>query len=221
MSRLGSVQAAHLHLESIVDGAVCLGHGQYRAILEVGGVAFGLLGDREQEAFLAAYGGWLNSLAYPVQVLVRVLPLDLDGYVGALERRARLELPVPLARLAHDHVTFLRQLAQQRLLLERRHYVVVPAEDDAGATGRWPFRPSRSEPAADAARRQLTTRCEEVAMRLRVCTLAARRLDSLEIAQLWHACWRPAQARIERLRAELVEVEALAVHHRPARERST
>jgi hypothetical protein len=220
MSRLGSVQAAHLQLESIVGGVVGLGHGRYRAILEVGGVAFGLLGERQQEAFLAAYSGWLNSLAYPVQVLVQVVPLNLAAYVGALERRARLELPAPLARLAHDYVTFLEHLAHERQLLERRHYVVVPAEDEAGPPRRWPWRPAPAEPAADAARRLLTTRCEEVTTRLRACDLAVRRLDSLELAQLWHACWRPEQARVARLQAELLEAAMLAGHQHTFRERS-
>lgn len=220
MSRFASVQACHLRLESIADDTVELGDSEYRAVLEVGGVAFRLFGEREQEALLAAYAGWLNSLAYPVQVLVRVLPLDLDAYVEALEERASQDIPITLARLAHDHVTFLRQLAQQRQLLERRHYVVVPAGEASGSRRR-PFRTPPNAQVQVAARRQLTARCEEVALRLRACDLTVRRLTSLELAQLWHACWRPEQARSQRLRADLLEAEILSAHSHASPERSS
>ena len=209
MSHFASVQARHLRLADIADDVVCLGPGQYRAILEVGGVPFGLLGDSEQEALLAGYAGWLNSLAYPVQVLVRVVPFDLEGYLGALQRRARGQLPAALARLAHDHVALLQHLAAERLLLERRHYVVVPAGDGAGRPRRrWPFRRPPADLAAAPARQQLTARCEEVARGLGRCGLAVRRLGSVELAQLFHACWCPERSRFQRLRAELVAAAA-------------
>lgn len=46
---------------------------------------------------------------------MRVLPIDIDGYISELERRARHELPDDLAALARDHVAFVRRLGSNEL----------------------------------------------------------------------------------------------------------
>lgn len=210
MSGRAGIQTGQLRLDAIIDDVVCLGPGQYRAILEAEGIHFGLLGAVEQEALLSGFASWLNSLAYPIQVLARVTPLDLGQYLGALERRAAHDLAPALADLALDHMRFLQGLARERTLLERHLYVIVPAGD--GAAGpRWPFG-KHVEPIAPAfARRQLTARCDEVARGLGRCRVGVRRLTSFDLAELLHACWCPERARKQRLRAELADFAALAV----------
>ncbi len=220
MSRHPSVQSTRLRLEAIDDDVVCLAGREYRAVLEVGSVNFGLQGEHQQEVLVASYAAFLNSLTFPVQVLVRVLPLDLDRYVGDLERRARDALPEPMAELARDHAAFLRRLARNRTLLERRFYLVVPAGRDATGPDRG-WRLLRRAPALDlaAARRQLTVRCEEIARQLGRCELSVRRLRSVELAQLYHACWCPELARVQRLRRDLADYSALVVRADNANER--
>jgi len=211
MSRLASVQTAHFSLEAIEDGVVRLAGGQYRAVIEVGSVNFGLQGEAEQEATVASFAAFLNSLSFPVQILVRALPIDVDGYLGELERRA-LGLSEPLADLARDHVAYLRRLARSRTLLERRFYLVVPAQAEVPrARYRSPF--GRKAPAAepDAARKQLTFRCEEVERQLARCGLVARRLATVDLAQLFHSCWCPELARTQRVRRELADCTAMVV----------
>jgi hypothetical protein len=220
MSKRASVQVSRLQLEAIGDDIVQLAAGQYRAVLEVEGIHFGLLGAVEQEALLAGFGAWLNSLGYPVQVLAQVTPLDLDQYLGALAQRARHDLPAALVALAHDHMTFLQGLARERTLLERHLYVIVPA-GDGGPARRWPLGTTAEQLDAAGARRQLTARCAEVTGGLGRCRLTVRRLANLELAQLLYACWCPERARLQRLRAELAEYAALAVRRHPSPERST
>lgn len=219
MKRPASAQAARVGLLAIEDGVVRLVGDQHRAVLEVSSVDFGLQGETEQEAVVAGFAAFLNALTFPVQVLVRVLPVDVERYLAELEERARRGLPERLAELAHDHVAFVRNLARSATLLERRFYVVVPAAAPPRVRrGWWPFG-RRADPGPDAAavRRQLTFRCDEVARQLGRCGLTARRLDDAELAQLHHACWCPERSRVQRLRRALAEYTALVVQAaRPA-----
>jgi hypothetical protein len=217
MSRTASVQTARLNLEAIEDDVLCLAAGQYRAVLEVGSVDFALKGEVEQEALVAGYAAFLNGLTFPVQLLVRVLPLDIDSYLGELEHRARHELPDQLAALARDHIAFVRRLARSRTLLERRFYLVVPAQGEGQQVRRSRlFRRSR-DTALDlaAARQQLTFRCQQVARQLDHCGLKVRRLTSSELVQLYYACWCPELARVQRLQRALAEYTALVVQASP------
>jgi hypothetical protein len=212
MSKRASVQTARLSLEAIEDDVVQLARGQYRAVLEVSGVHFGLQGDAEQEAIVEGFAAFLNSLSFPTQVLVRVLPIDIDGYIGELERRARHELSEDLAALARDHVAFVRRLARNRTLLERHFFLVVPADTESpGSHGAWSRVRRRVGRDAAAARKQLVIRCEEVERQLGRCGLSARRLGNSELAQLFYACWCPELSRVQRLRRDLAEYATLVV----------
>ena len=142
----GAVQGAFVGLESIAGDTVRLSGGRWRAVLEVTGVDFELRRADEQEALVAAFGAFLNGLTFPIQALVRVQPVDLEGYLQRLEGHARRQLGHDLAILAHDHLTYLRRLGGQRALLERRCYVVVPADPAPGAA------PARSPGPAGAPR---------------------------------------------------------------------
>jgi hypothetical protein len=190
--RMASVQDL-LPLEDIVDGILCLRGGDYRAVLEAQSVNFALRSHEEQEAIMAGYRAFLNALSYPIQVLVRILPTDVETYLTALREHPGGRGAEALARLALDHETFVRRLARERTLLERRFYVVVPA----GLHGaferravRWPWRRKQANAGRqgfEAARRQLTFRSEEIAQGLVNFGVPGRRLGSEELAQLWYA----------------------------------
>jgi hypothetical protein len=200
MRRLSSAQAIHLGLEGIEDDAIVLGGGERRAVLEAGSLNFALQGDREREATVAGFAAFLNGLTFPIQVLVRVLPVDVATYLETLEHRAR-QLAGPLADLAYDHVAFVRRLARNRTLLERRYYVVVSARlENTNAGRRWPFGTTRQDPVdVDAIRRQLTHRCAEIERQLQRCGISAHRLANTDLVRLLYACWCPELARIQRL----------------------
>ena len=201
MTRPGSIQTAHVGVEAIADDVLHLTGGEERAVLEVTSLNFALQGEREQAATVASFAGFLNSLTFPVQVLVRVLPLDVDGYLLELDRRSR-HLGDGLA-----------ELARSRTLLERRFYLVVPAQALVAERRGWwwPFGRRVERLGPDAARRQLTFRCEELARQLARCGLAARRLSDVELAQLLCACWCPELARVQRLQRDLADYTALVV----------
>ena len=209
---LSSLQTAHVGVEAIEEDVLHLVGREYRAVLEVSSLNFALQGERERETTVAGYAAFLNALTHPIQILVRILPLDLDGYLGELDRRTR-QLTDGLAELARDHVAYLRRLARSRTLLERRFYVVVPAQAPAAERRRWwwPFGRREESVTPDAARRQLTFRSEELARQLGRCGLSARRLSGPELAQLLYACWCPELARIQRLRHDFAEYTALVV----------
>ncbi|MBV9279175.1 MAG: hypothetical protein JOZ41_03755 [Chloroflexi bacterium] len=211
MTRSPSVQTVHLALEAIDEDVLCLRRGQHRAVLEVGSVTFGLQGEAEQEAIIASFAACLNSLTFPVQVLVRVLPIDIAVHLADLEHRAH-HLSADLADLARDYLAFLQRLARNRTLLERRFYLVVPAQLDAATPrGWWPSRQKRQSGSLDAARRQLTFRCEEIERQLGRCGLPVRRLAGGELAQLVYACWCPELAHVQRLGKELIALDSPVV----------
>lgn len=218
MSRRASVQAAVLGLDAIEDGSARFAGGWLAAVLEVGAVNFAFLGEAEREALIASYAAFLNGLRSPVQIVVRVVPVSLEGYAAELDRHTEPGAPGPLADVARDHAAFLRRLARTRALLDRRCYVVVPlAIARPDRSWRAPFRRRLgSDALGGQARRRLDARCDEVAQQLARCGLPVRRLTSAELAELYYACWCPELARVQRLRRDLAGYASLAVEGHPA-----
>ncbi|MBI4499119.1 MAG: hypothetical protein HY689_14615 [Chloroflexi bacterium] len=213
MSRHAGVQSTYLRLERIEDDVIQLEGGLHRAVLEVEGIPFDQQSSADQEAVLAGYAAFLNSLTFPMQVLVRIIPADLGPYLTRLERRAA-RASVALAALAQDHAAFVRRLQRQRTLLERHCYIVVPTGEEArlGWRSWWPFRRRQDrERDAAVARQQLALRCDEIVRELGRCGLEVRRLHDTELAELSYACWCPDLARTQRLRRDLADYTALVV----------
>jgi hypothetical protein len=217
-----SIQTVGLGVAALTDSIVALTDGEYRAVLEVGGTASPFEDDTQIEAVLAGFATFLNALNFPVQILVRSSPVDLGRYLATLEERGRHVVEGQLGALARDHAAFVQSLARQRTLLERRFYVVVPAERATAKRWSVPFagrlRPGLTddEPRREAARHQLTFRCDDVARQLGRCGLAVRRLGDLELAQLLLACWSPERARAQRFRQQLDDYTTLAVRAKEA-----
>lgn len=190
----GSVQDL-LPLEDIVEGVICLRGGEYRAVIQAQSVNFALKSDEEQEALMAAYRSFLNSLSHPVQMLVRILPTNVEPYLAGFRTNVTsLANSDAIRRLALDHETFVRRLARERTLLERRFYLIVPAGDfghKGAAVIRWPWK--RNSRRLDAqhfavAVAQLNVRCQELVRGLTSFGVISRRLESEELAELWAAC---------------------------------
>jgi len=174
--------------------------------------SFAKADDTKQEELLAAYAQFLNSLTFPLQLVVHVHPVDLAWYVRRVEERARSLTPA-LVAIARDHATYVQSLARQRTLLERRTYIVVPssAEPSTRSITRGTLmsllRRTTRDGVSDDDRtfreqevaRQLTDRCEAVERQLGRAGMRVTRLDDLALAQLYHVAWAPEVARTQRL----------------------
>jgi hypothetical protein len=99
-------------------------------------VPFKLRTPAEQEAMVAGFARFLNSLSEPIQILVRAEPVDLSPAIDALETAAPGLAHPALEAAARAHASFLADLGG-RGLLSRQVLVVLrqPAATGRAATG--------------------------------------------------------------------------------------
>ena len=94
-------------------------------ICRASAVTFSLRTPAEQEALVAGFARFLNSLGEPVEILVRAEPVDLTAAIDALLDAAP-GMPHPaLEAAARRHARFLADLADRRDLLRREVLVVL------------------------------------------------------------------------------------------------
>ncbi len=131
-------------------GLVDLGADGAALICRASAVTFALRTPAEQAGLVAGFAGWLNSLAGPVQILVRAEPVDLTAEIAALAEAAG-GLPHPaLEAAAREHAAFLAGLAAEGAL-SRQVLVVLRDPVAAGAGERLARRASEAATALAAA----------------------------------------------------------------------
>ncbi len=205
-----STQLTHVRLDSIRAGVARLIDGPPHAILAVQGISLYLQGEDEQEGVLGAFARLLNTLDTSVQVVVRVMPVDLEPRL----QRFLADVPSEYGEHAIGYADFLREQSRVRTLLDREYLVVVPSPIPSLSRSRVPFRDQTTalEAHEAAVRKDLTSRCEVLLSALAQCGgCVARRLADDELADLYYRCWQPDTARRTRIRMTLDDWAAYTV----------
>ncbi|MDQ1439257.1 MAG: hypothetical protein QOK43_2886 [Acidimicrobiaceae bacterium] len=124
--------ALRLPVEAVHDGVLDLGGDGLAAVCRVASLNFGLRTEAEQEAIVASFARWLNSLSGPVQVVVRAERVDVAALVESLASAEGLP-HAALAEAARDHAAFLSDLASRRDVLRRVVLLVLREPAGPGA----------------------------------------------------------------------------------------
>lgn len=106
------------------DGVIDLGSKGAALICRADAIDISLLSEVEQEATVAAFGRFANSLQSTVQFVLHTESADLSKMIEELRSAAKSLASVQLERAAMEHGVFLSQLSTRHDILQRRTYVV-------------------------------------------------------------------------------------------------
>jgi len=126
MTKIKASTQEHLDIEDIRDDFVVLKTGGVTAVLEVGAVNFDLLSEREQDAMIEAYSSLLNSLSFPIQVVVRSQKLDISSYLARLKEVEEEQESGALRKHIQLYYGFVKDLITKNEVLDKDFYVVIP-----------------------------------------------------------------------------------------------
>lgn len=116
-----------LPIEEITDDLVILKDGSCSLVLSVSAVNFDLLSEREQEAIIGAYGALLNSLNFPIQLLIRSQKKDISSYLELLTMQENQKKNSPLiANMIRSYRQFVGEMVKKNNVLDKKFYVVIP-----------------------------------------------------------------------------------------------
>jgi hypothetical protein len=93
-------------IETIDRDIVMFADGSCALIVSTTAVNFGLLSEKEQDALIVTYAGLLNSLSFPIELLIRTQHKDVTAYLKLLEEKERTQKNPKLAKSMHDYRLF-------------------------------------------------------------------------------------------------------------------
>ncbi len=201
-----------LPIAEIKQDTVLLKNGGIRAVLGVTSMNFSLKSDEEQQAIINSYQQFLNSVTFPIQIVVRSTKLNVDAYIADLERRAEVQKNPLLKEQTLDYAHFIDRLIDVSDIMQKRFYVVVPMDPPAAVkVGFFQkylgfFNPADTREKALTRRRQfdelfatLRDRVTIVQTGLSSVGLASERLTTSALIELYYEIYNPSTSREQKL----------------------
>lgn len=121
----------YLNIADIRDDVIILRNGELRQVLEVTALNFALKSEEEQAAIIYQYQNFLNSLQFPIQILVQSRKLDLTQYLVGLQARMSQTTSLLVRNQIADYIDFIGRLINLGSIMEKHFYVVVPLATSA------------------------------------------------------------------------------------------
>lgn len=116
----------YLEIAEIKEDSVILNDGSMRAVLLVSSINFSLKSEDEQNAIIVAYVNFLNTIDFPLQIMVQSRKLDIDGYISRLKQKEKLQSNELLKIQTADYIEYIKELVELGNIMTKRFYVVVP-----------------------------------------------------------------------------------------------
>ncbi|MDE2311532.1 MAG: hypothetical protein KGJ93_00375 [Patescibacteria group bacterium] len=125
----GKSTQSFLRLSEIKNDTVVLDNGCLRAVLAVSSTNFDLKSQDEQNAIIFNFQRFLNSLEFPVQVLMQSRKMEISGYVEKLKNLAEKQTNELLRVQTLEYIEFINRLIENASIMNKNFYVVVPLDE--------------------------------------------------------------------------------------------
>jgi len=104
-------------VDEIREDVVLLKDGSLRQVVMVGGVNFSLKSEGEQNLIIGGYQNFLNSLNFPIQIIIHSRKINIENYLKQLEERKQVESSGLLQDQIEEYREFVRQFVSEHAIM--------------------------------------------------------------------------------------------------------
>ncbi len=116
----------HLAFSQIRENVVIMKDSSARIIFKCSTINFLLKSTEEQDSIIMSFQRFLNSLNFPIQILVRSVRLDIDWYLWKLQKMALEQKNSLLQNQTYEYIEYLKKLVEVAQIMRKDFYLVVP-----------------------------------------------------------------------------------------------
>lgn len=179
-----------INIKGVRGNMLLLPHDQYRLVIEVSPVNFELKSEEEQDALIDTYESFLDSLPCPLEIVVRIRELDMDKYLADTQELLHDEKEEVYRDQIKNYAKFVQGLVADNKILSRHFYVVLPYTTSDFET----------------AKEQLSLNADMVSKGLSRLGMRTRQLTNIELLDLFHTFYNPAQAKRQPISDQVAEL---------------
>ena len=207
----------YLDIAEIKNDCLVLKDGSLRAILLASSINFALKSEEEQKAVIQSYARFLNTLEFPLQIVIHSRPFNIDPYVNELNILKQNQTNELLRNQTIDYRDFIKELIDLGEIMSRRFYIVIRYSATGDKKGGFLSKISDILSAAiivkikrekfEAYREMLFKRVDNVISGLSSMGIKAVPLDTQSLIELFYNIYNPAESKNQKL----VDLEKLRI----------
>ncbi len=111
----------------IRDDLVFLKDGSVSLVMVTSAVNFSLLFETEQVSIIDSFAGMLNSLSFPIQIVIRSKKMDVTSYLEVIDKAYEKQANPLLKKMTMYYRKFAESTIKENNVLDKQFYVVVKA----------------------------------------------------------------------------------------------
>ena len=202
----------YLDIAEIKDGVVILKNGGLRAVLQTSSINFNLKSEEEQNGIIYSYQNFLNSLDFPIQIVVHSRKLDIDHYIDNVKQIGEKNENPLLKKQTMEYCEYIEKLVEYADIMEKKFYVVIPYDPYRAQNRNMFSKFMQSISAADSIdnikrrhhefeelNKRLNERVNLVRGGLEGCNLRVAQLQTPQLIELYYQIYNPETARNEKI----------------------
>ena len=113
-------------IKEVRDGVVILKDGSLRVLLMASSINLALKSQDEQQAVIAQFQNFLNSLEFTVEFFVQSRDLDIRPYIALLQDRYQKELDELMKIQIREYMAFIKDFTERANIMTKNFFIVVP-----------------------------------------------------------------------------------------------
>src|SRR3989338_4360765 len=126
MSVAAKASQEFVKIKEIRDGIVLLKDGGLRAVLMASSINFALKSEDNQQAIIAQFQNFLNSLDFSLQIVVQSRRFDIKPYILLLEGRATVQKSDLLKLQTREYIGFIKKFTEGTNIMNKTFFIIVP-----------------------------------------------------------------------------------------------
>ena len=119
----------YVPISEIRNDTVVLKNGGLRAVLGVEPLNFNLKSETEQEGIIAGYQSFINTLTFPVQIIIRSTKVNIAPYIDQIRDKAKKQDNKLLKDQTIAYALFIENLVEVADIMQKRFYIIIPQDD--------------------------------------------------------------------------------------------
>lgn len=115
-----------IEIQHVKDDIIVFKDNSATTIISVGATNFGLLSQEEQNGLIYAFSSLLNSLSFPIQILILSKKMDISSYLDYLDSKLKSQHDSNMNKRLLSYKEFVKTLVTKNTILEKKFYCLVP-----------------------------------------------------------------------------------------------
>lgn len=186
------------------DTIVLFQGGSASLVIEITASNFALLSQKEQAARIYAYASLLNSLTFPIQILIRNKRIDVSSYLKELDIITRSTKNPELVTYIKKYRDFVHELVTINVVLSKSFYIVLSYSSlETGIKGAGKLVQKNAQLQVDfdsfkqTAQKSLDAKAEALLPQLQKFATSAKILEKEELIKLFYELYNEDATTID------------------------